>query len=257
MFLKLRYIFPLIITICLNTSHVSVNNNPIRTSAHESKGDYNIKDYKLLSSIPEENIHLYAIDWKEEEIKHRGVYREILLDLKGKLHYFPWTVDSGEAFKPRLILSDINNDGVRELIVITTTGTGTGIFIQEVHIFNVDTFTDINVMHPIEVMYQNVKTKITKNKDIINITINIKDNIFITTAKESSAGIWSDDVGFGGRIEYDVVDNKLIAKVGAQVSLSLYVGQIKIQYIFKNKRMEPNNITFEKFQGSNIFSKGY
>lgn len=248
--LRLSYLVLLVISFCVNAQYIPVSNNLSFTSLYKSRDIYNVEDHKLLSSIPEQNIYLYAIDWKEEEIKHRGVYREILLDLKGKKHYFNWTVDSSEAFKPKLILSDINNDGVTELIVITTTGTGTELFTQEVHIFDVDTFANINIMDPIEVMYQNVKTEIKKSKNNVIITINVKGKRFVTTAKESSAGMWYEDVGFRGHIDYDVVDNKLIAKVGAQVSPSLYVGNIEIEYIFKNKRMEPNKVTFEKFQGS-------
>ncbi|EGT3616949.1 hypothetical protein FHH43_12020, partial [Clostridium perfringens] len=76
----------------------------------------NIDTSVLLAAIPNEFIYLYALDSDEG----KGVYQEILLDVKGKQKIFNWIVDSGLSFRPQLILSDINNDNKKELIIITT-----------------------------------------------------------------------------------------------------------------------------------------
>ncbi|EGT3617308.1 hypothetical protein FHH43_13940, partial [Clostridium perfringens] len=86
----------------------------------------------VLAAIPKEYIYLYALDSDEG----KGVYQEILLDVKGKQKIFNWIVDSGLSFRPELILSDINNDNKKELIIITTKWTGTETNVQEVHIFD-------------------------------------------------------------------------------------------------------------------------
>jgi hypothetical protein len=183
------------------------------------------------------------------------VYREILVDIKGKKRYFScWKIDTNPTFKPELILNDMNNDGKEDLVIITTKGTGTGIFIQEIHVFDVNNFNDIYVMDPIEAIYQNVKTEMTKKNGIIYINIKVKDKIFNIKAKESSAGIWYDDVAFGSTIRYEVLDNRLVAKVGAQVAFGVNCGNIVMDYKFENKRLEINNITFKVLEDQNLFT---
>lgn len=253
MFLRMECLLPFIFTNCLNSLPIPDNYKVPSNNVGNNQLMFNVEDYTLLASLPESKIYLYAMDWKEEDKKQSGVYRDILLDLNGKQRYFPWRVDTNPTFKPQLILSDINADGIKELIVIITTDTGTGILIQEVHVFDVDTYNDIRVMDPIEAVYQNVKTKMTNKNGLISIIINIKGKTFTTTAKESSAESWLNDVSFGSHIEYEVVDNKLIARVGAQVSFSLTVGELVMEYAFKNKRMEVTDINYKEFKDSNIF----
>ena len=255
MFFKMGLLLPALIAAYLNLSPMLTDVKAPCVNQYERQDTHNTEDYKLLAAIPEEDIYLYAMDWKEAEVKKRSVYRDMLLDLKGKQRYFPcWIIESKLLFEPELILNDMNDDGREDLIVITTKATGTGIFIQEVRVFDIDTYNDIYVMDPIEAIYQNVKTEMTKKDGIVTITIKVKNDKFIITAKESSAGIWYDDAGFGSNIEYDVIDNKLVAKIGAQVAFGVNCGNILMDYDFKNKRLEVNNITFKGFEGQNIFT---
>ena len=108
----------------------------------------NSKNQVLLSEIPNEDIYLYALDSDEG----KSVYEDILLNVKGKKKRFKWIVDSGLSFRPELILTDINNDGKKELVIIITTGHGTGINTQEVHIFKEETLEEIKVQNPFDII---------------------------------------------------------------------------------------------------------
>ena len=241
MFLKTNHILIIIISSFLFYSPVSSY-----FSIH------NTHSRKLLAEIPMQNIHLYALDWEEEDINQSGVYKKILLDINGKQKYFSWTLDKSEAFKPQLILSDLNNDKINELIVIFTSDRGTGIDVQKVHVFDTITFSEITVADPLEIISSKVKTELNHD-DAITIRIAVDNNIFKTTASKSSAIIWLDNIYFGNKITYTVVDKKLIALVGAQVSTSLFVGDIKIDYFFKNDTLTLNKIYFKKFLNTDIF----
>lgn len=254
MFRKMICLASALIAACLSIMPQPVKSALYRYNTPSTENIRNVKAHKLLTSLPEENIYLYAVDWKEEQLKHSGIYKEVLLDIKGKRKYFPcWEVDTAESYKPKLILSDINNDGKKELIVISTSGTGTGVHIDNVHVFNVDTFSDIHVANSIETIYRNVKTNITKGNGIVTISINISGNVFTAKAKESSAELWLNDVYFGNRIQYYVADNKLYAKVDAQVGASLFAGETTIDYVFRNKMLDTDNITFRGFNDMNLF----
>lgn len=206
-----------------------------------------VDDYKLLSSTSEGNIKLYAIDWKEEEIRQSGVYEKILLQINENKKEFFWKVDVGLAFAPELILSDVNNDNKDELIVITTRGTGSEVSIQEVHIFKVDNFEEIKMVDPLDEIKNKVHTELNEDSDPVIINISIGNSKFSTRLKKDSVGFWFEDVYFGNVINYSVANKILIATVAAQVSPSLFLGEVVIEYMFEDNMLKPNSIGFNVY----------
>ncbi|MBU5483365.1 PliI family lysozyme inhibitor of I-type lysozyme [Clostridium sp. MSJ-11] len=243
MFFKICFILPILIASFINSVPISSTNKAL------DKALWNVKDGKLISSWTEENIYLYAMDWKRAE-EHDGVYREIVLSVRDHEKYFScWQIDTNPVRKPTFNLSDINNDGKKELIVISTSGYGTGILLQDVHVFRFDKegfFYDIYVMDPREGIYQNIKGKLTKKDGIVTVTINIKGNDHTMTAKESSLAYWGNEVGFGSVQEYKVIDNKLIAEMNIVVGNDVSIAVIVMEYVFENGRLRVNNVTLKK-----------
>ncbi len=87
--------------------------------------------------------------------------------------FLDWKSASNRDLK--LFYSDINQDGAKEIIIILTTGSGTGVSEREVHVFNVDR-SNINkfiyesyVDDPIVIAMKNVKTKLTSSEAEITI----------------------------------------------------------------------------------------
>lgn len=213
----------------------------------------NVENYKLLASLPGENIKLYAVDWKEAAYKQTGVYEKILIQINEKQKEFSWIVDINPSFAPELILSDIDNDNKNELIVVTTKYTGTEVNIQEVHVFKLNNFEEIQIVNLEEIIKKNVQTKIDQGTDTISIEVSIGDYKFLTRAKKDSAVFWFTDVYFGNHINYYVVNKTLVAKVRANVSPTLAVGDIIIEYTFKDNLMKPGSIKFDVINNQNIF----
>lgn len=205
------------------------------------------EDYKLLSSTSEGNIKLYAVDWKDEEIRQSGVYEKILLQINENKKEFSWKVDVGLAFAPELILSDVNNDNKDELIVITTKWTGTEVSIKEIHIFKVDNFEEIEVVEPLEEIKNKVHTELHEDSDPVIINISIGNSKFSTRLKKDSVGFWFEDVYFGNVINYSVANKRLIATVAAQVSPSLFFGEAVIEYIFEDGVLRTSSIRFNVY----------
>ncbi|GEM_PF-1719283 len=243
MVLKICFLLPIFITSFLSIA-------PNSTAKVLDKAPWNIKDGKVIASWSEENIYMYAMDSKIEEKENRGVYKEIILSVKGHERYFScWEISTNPVFKPKLVLSDINNDGSKELIVISVGGTGTGVYPEDIHVFRVDSegfLYDIYVVDPLEGIYQNVKEKLTIKNGIATITIDIRGKDYIITVKESSLGFWGDEVGFGSIIRYSVIDNKLIVKVNAFIGNGVSCGFIVMDYVFENKRLRISDAKFEK-----------
>lgn len=238
--LNSAFIIYFVSIVSLNSTYVNYENTCRSNELH------NVSERILLAEIPKSNIYLYALD-SQKDIEKSGVYRKIVLEVDGKKKIFSWHVDVGESFKPQLILSDINNDGIEELFVITTTATGTGINIQQVSLFNIKKFSEIKVIDPLKAISKNVKSELNRKDGKADFKINVKGITSEVLIKEFNSNLWFDKAFFGNYINYYVIDNKLVAEVGVQLASTLYVGILRVEYIFKNNVLEPNNIVFEKF----------
>lgn len=191
---------------------------------------------KVVAEIPEENIKLFAMN------KNNGMYTVFILQLGDRQRYFNWQNVTNETFSPKLMLSDLNNDGIEELIVILTNGTGTGVHTEEVHIIDTATFQDYDAENPIHVIYKNVKTKLSPEE----VAISIDD--YKTLLDKSYIDIdppqLFEDVVFKDNIHFFIKDNKLYALVDAKIGPSSYIGKMILSYYFQGKMYIVDNIKF-------------
>ncbi|AWE07817.1 hypothetical protein DCE79_10665 [Lysinibacillus sp. 2017] len=159
--------------------------------------------------------------------KMNGLYTDFKIDFQGSLFSKPyWINTTSPTWSPEIIYEDISQDGKKELVIILTKGTGTGVLEREVHVFQMQQQksektqsmmpVEVPVDDPIAILLKNVKTEITPNKAIVSIgdkkyTIDIKplgiqpEHLF-------------DDIYFGNRINFEIKNNQLIAKLGGQIS---------------------------------------
>ena len=207
----------------------------------------NSKNQVLLSEIPNEEI--YALDSDEG----KSVYEDILLNVKGKKKRFNWIVDSGLSFRPELILTDINNDGKKELVIIITTGHGTGINTQEVHIFKEETLEEIKVQNPFDIISKNVKTKVYKDENSVKVYININGKESVISSKklnelyndQNNKKNFGDTLFFRDFLIYEVYNEKLKAIVGGDIFFWNYLVNIKIDYKFESNMLVVDKIYFD------------
>jgi hypothetical protein len=66
MFFKISYLMPIFIASFLNLTPAAT------TSKISGEEPWNIQDAKIVASWPEENINLYALNWKREQEEQRG-----------------------------------------------------------------------------------------------------------------------------------------------------------------------------------------
>lgn len=209
----------------------------------------NSKNQVLLSEIPNEEIYLYALDSDEG----KSVYEDILLNVKGKKKRFNWIVDSGLSFRPELILTDINNDGKKELVIIITTGHGTGKNTQEVHIFKEETLEEIKVQNPFDIISKNVKTKVYKDENSVKVYININGKESVISSKklnelyndQNNKKNFGDTLFFRDFLIYEVYNEKLKAIVGGDIFFWNYLVNIKIEYKFESNMLVVDKIYFD------------
>lgn len=223
---------------------------PLEIRAYEKVDRKNYKtisvqnetDEKPVGKLPEANVTLYAIE-------RDGHLEKFKLQANGGIQYFPdWINVSNEAYSPKLFYNDINQDGKKELVVVLTRGYGTGVLEQNVHVLqkiktNIgEIYREVIVDNPIAIINKNVKTKLTKSEAIITIG-NKKTVIKIDKLGINPKNLFS-DIYMGNIVRYDVLNNELIAIIGAQISPADYIGNFQITYTFKDKMYQLKKIEF-------------
>lgn len=193
------------------------------------------KIYKTVASIPDEGVALTAadIDW---------TYKDFYLEVNGSKRYFDWKNVVNPSHAPKLLMMDINNDGQKELIIILTTGYGTGVYISEAHVIDPETLIEVYVDNPNIVVLKNVKTNITENE--IEISTGDKKTVINKDKLNVEPGYKISAIGFGGICSFDVVENKLIVTMHGQISPACFIGTLTITYEFKDNMYQAANIEF-------------
>lgn len=236
--LKMSFLIPVFIAKFLNIV-------PIQEPVKLPDDPWNLKEAKLVKSLLEEDINLYALNAKAYE--KSSAYKEILLIAKRDVRYYPCLIVD-KNYGCRLELNDLDSDGKKELILITSPGGGAGSHEETIYVYRItpsNYLYDIYVMDPFEGMYQNVKSEMTKENGIVTININVGGKVFTLKEKESILD-WGDEVYFGAAWYYNVADNKLNVDMNVTVGNNVLVGKLKMDYVYENKRLKINNVTFEK-----------
>ncbi|MGB4439838.1 MAG: hypothetical protein WBJ13_11600 [Sedimentibacter sp.] len=147
-------------------------------------------------------------------------YEELTVETKNINKTFPWKNATNPSYAPIINIADVDNDTKDEIIILLTTGYGTGVHVQEIHILNVEDLIEIDIEDPIEAINNTVTSSITKSEDKVNIVIKCDGNTIEKSYDKSYAGIWNEKIAFGAIVTYEIVNNRIIAKVPGAMSPS-------------------------------------
>lgn len=197
-----------------------------------------INNTKLIATLTDEKINIYGKDVKD------GVYNSVILEINGFKKNFNWQSISNPSFSPQLMLEDINNDGDKELIVNLTTAEGTGLYIHDVHVFNLKSLNEIPVQDPLEIIKDAVKVNITPN-DIV-VTVDGQQKTIKKADIDSDSSNFFDTLSFSNQINFKVINNELTAIVGVQISPTTFIGDLYITYQFKDNSLIYKTIKFKQ-----------
>jgi hypothetical protein len=193
---------------------------------------------EIVSRNNQENITLYGK-------KMNGLYSGFKINFKGGIYTRPfWNNVTNPTYAPQIFYIDINKDQKKELIITLTTGYGTGVLAEDVHVFHTieNWLTGVIVDNPLAIIYKNVKTKLSNEE--AEIRVGDKEYKVDITPFEIKPENLFDDIGFGGIIEYKVINNNLMVRVGGQISPAMSIGDIIIVYEYRNKMYQAKTIDF-------------
>lgn len=212
-----------------------------------SKAIATTNDYDEIAKSDKVGVTIYAK-------KLNGLYTDFKLDFQGSILSKPyWINTTSPTWSPEIIYEDISQDGKKELVIILTKGIGTGVLEREVHVFQTQQQksdktqslipVEVTVDEPLAILLKNVKTELTPNK----ASVSIGDKKYTVDIKPLGIrpGHLFDEIYFGNLINFEIKNNQLVAKLGAQISpVGGYIGDIQITYIFKGKMYQIKSIEF-------------
>lgn len=226
---------------------------PIRTTAealdkevqwNAQKSEVNIVDREDLLTEYVKGTQKVKI-WGE---KSDGGYWGMRITLGEITRNFPFWYNVGNpSYAPQVYLQDLNQDGKDELLIILTTGYGTGFKEEKAYIFDSGDFSEI----PLEdwqtyTLKHVVPGKVTKEGASIQIDhkeLAIPHGIPEEDFK-SGKPYWYESPAYGQYFRYEVRNDKLYAIIPLWFSPALSSGQLEIEYSYKDKFFQGNGIKY-------------
>ncbi|MFC7681079.1 copper amine oxidase N-terminal domain-containing protein [Paenibacillus sp. GCM10028914] len=188
------------------------------------------------------DVKLYGRDLKD------GVYKGLELEIAGKRHRYNWETPTGWKEVPELIVSDLNQDGESEVVVLLNQGSGTGIHAQDIHVISMKDFKEIPIESQKETVKKWVSTELKKEGDMLHASIQLKgkgDDVILQIPDLEF--VEQSEMGFGAVVYHRVENNKLIVRLGGMVHFSMFIGDLEITYAFKEGRYVADKLQFIPF----------
>ncbi len=193
-----------------------------------------------ISSNSEADSKLYPFQ------ESNGMYEGFVLEIKGKRQYFDWQNVKNPSFRPQMILKDINHDGGKELIVILTTGTGTGYHTEDIHVLNPASFEEIKVEPAADIVKEKLDSIIEDDAEQKAIHIIIADEKTTVHKEPEYFNSWFDKVVFNNSYHYSLINDELLLSMGAQVAPAGFIGEIEVIYEYKNGVLAAGALSFKQ-----------
>ncbi len=206
-------------------------------------------DIKLIASIPEEKIYLYALNEEEDQLSRAEMYQGLILSVNEKKHVFDWETIAMIVDLPQLSYVDLNGDKKEELVIILSRGRGTGSVLNTIHVIDPENFVEYEIENPLDIIKDKVEIKILSPKEA-EIKINDKStNVNLDNIPYEFSGGYPNTISkiyYEDYIKYEITDtdNTLRATVGAEADFLKYIGNIIIDYSFKDGEFKANKILF-------------
>ncbi len=183
-----------------------------------------------------------------------GMYEEVIVKTKDNEKTFAWENVINPTYAPVKIIADVDNDSKDEIIILLTTGYGTGVHVQEIHILNSEDLTERYIEDPVETINNTVASSITVNGDKVDMSIKWNGRTIEKSYDKSYAGSWFEKIAFGAIVNYEVVNNRIIAKVPGAMSPSEFPVTAVLEY---DENLKVKNLEVEVETEETADNKNY
>jgi len=158
------------------------------------------------------------------------VFRGITVQAGQLSKTFDWVNVTNQTYYPVVHIADINRDARNEIIIILTTGYGTGINEQEIHVLDKDDLSELPLENPLQAIHDEVTSEILHKQDQVKVVVEADHDRVEQNYLESDAVLWNEEVSFGDVIGYSVADGVITATVPGSVSPASFAVDAILEY---------------------------
>lgn len=173
-----------------------------------------------------------------------GTYENLKIQTPVFSRSIPGYNVTNPSYEPQIITQDLTGDGHEEIVIILTTGYGTGVYQSNVLVYNAE---------GTPIVVEDAETSFLKqfsgkfNAKGLDLTVQGSHFAIpwenIMSGKEHAF----DQPGIGSIMQYAVEEGVLTATTAVQVSPSEFVGDLKLKYSLKNGLLQAGDLSFELY----------
>ncbi|MDR0267020.1 hypothetical protein [Paenibacillus sp.] len=198
----------------------------------------NIPSEEMIAESDDKTVHITGIKTDE------GIFGQLKIITSVFSSSAPGYNVSNPTYAPQIISEDLNGNGQQEVVVILTTGYGTGVYQSNVVVYNSE-----GTRVPVEDANTAFLKQFSGNFSDQGLELNVQGQHY----EVPYSFILSDHAHLDARpqigsiMQYTVEDGVLTATTGVQISPSEFVGDLKLKYSFKNGSFQAGNASFELY----------
>lgn len=227
---------------CVNQQILNLDNRitgePAETDFSES--DTAPKPSLLLSETPDKKVAIYGNEGTQSDI-----FKTLTIHIDGVSKDYDWINVTNPSFYPQIFLVDLNADGEKEIAVVLTTGSGTGIFESEVHVLT-HHFAEIPIDDPREFVMKKLKVDVVTDNEIRKYKASYNGRKYSNEFQVNDTSEWFEVPTVKNILRFGIQNDKLIADLPVQIGMGVFLGVATVNYEFTDGKLKPSELDITK-----------
>lgn len=200
-------------------------------SAHPSTED-------MIAESDDKSVHITGTETNE------GIFDHLMIETSAFKRSMPGYNVTNPNYAPEIILADLNGDGTKEIVVILTTGYGTGVYRSDVVVYN----SEGNII-PVEDANAAFSKQFGGSFSAQGLDVNVQGQRYHVpyTSLLSDRDHLNERPQIGSFMQYAVDNGSLTATAAVQISPAEFVGDLTMTYRFTNGTLQAGKASFELY----------
>ncbi|MFD1956899.1 hypothetical protein ACFSL6_22660 [Paenibacillus thailandensis] len=118
----------------------------------------------------------------------KGSFDTITVKAGALSRTFDWQNVDNPAYSPAVHIADVNGDNREEAVILLTTGTGTGVHIEELHVLSLEDLTELEAEDPVRYVNSHVTSSVTAADGKVRVSAEYDSQKVELSYEKSDAG---------------------------------------------------------------------
>ncbi|RUS46739.1 hypothetical protein [Cohnella sp. AR92] len=173
------------------------------------------------------------------------MFTGLTVKIRNQEKKFPWKNVANPTYSPEIYVENMDNGPENEIIIVLTSGYGTGVQKTELHALKND-YYEFSVQDPVQAVRSSVKSSHEINDGKHRFSLSYKGKTLTKEYGVKEAGLWFDDVVFGNIVRYRIEDKQVIAEVPAQVSPGNFMATVEAEFQMLDQSLTVGELSLQE-----------